>query len=185
MKLNKLYQRAANQKVNTFQVETQGNLYRTITGFEDGIKTKSAWTECFGKNVGKTNETSDVEQARKEAEALHRKKLELGFFEDINNIDNSTLFKPMLACDYNDYKDKIEYPVYVQPKLDGIRCIVRKDGMWSRNGKPIISAPHIFENMKHLFVKDPNLIVDGELYIHSNNNDFNTICSLVKKQKPT
>ena len=41
MKLNKLYQRAANQKVNTFQVETQGNLYRTITGFEDGIKTKS------------------------------------------------------------------------------------------------------------------------------------------------
>ena len=78
MKLNKLYQRAANQKVNTFQVETQGNLYRTITGFEDGIKTKSAWTECFGKNVGKTNETTDVEQAQKEAEALHRKKLELG-----------------------------------------------------------------------------------------------------------
>ena len=69
MKLNKLYQRAANQKVNTFQVETQGNLYRTITGFEDGIKTKSAWTECFGKNVGKTNETTDVEQAQKEAEA--------------------------------------------------------------------------------------------------------------------
>ena len=29
------------------------------------------------------------------------------------------------------------------------------------------------------------MIVDGELYIHSNNNDFNTICSLVKKTKPT
>ena len=185
MKLNKLYQRAANQKVNTFQVETQGNLYRTITGFEDGIKTKSAWTECFGKNIGKANETSDVEQARKEAEALHRKKLELGFFENINDIDSSTLFKPMLAVDYNDYKDKIKYPIYVQPKLDGIRCIVRKDGMWSRNGKAIISAPHIFENIKHLFDEDPNLIVDGELYIHSNNNDFNTICSLVKKTKPT
>ena len=185
MKLNKLYQRSANQKINTFQVETQGNLYRTITGFEDGVKTKSAWTECFSKNVGKTNETSDVEQARKEAEALHRKKLELGFFEDINDIDSSTLFKPMLAVDYNDYKDKVEYPVYVQPKLDGIRCIVRKDGMWSRNGKSIISAPHIFESIKHLFDEDPNLIIDGELYIHSNQNDFNTICSLVKKTKPT
>jgi len=185
MKLNKLYQRAANQKVNTFQVEIQGNLYRTITGFEDGVKTKSAWTECFGKNIGKSNETSDVEQARKEAEALHRKKLELGFFEDINNIDTSTLFKPMLACDFNDYKDKITYPVYVQPKLDGIRCIVRKDGMWSRNGKPIISAPHIFENLKHLFDEESDLIIDGELYIHSNQNDFNTICSLVKKTKPT
>lgn len=185
MKLNKLYQRSANQKINTFQVETQGNLYRTITGFENGVKTKSAWTECFSKNVGKTNETSDVEQARKEAEALHRKKLELGFFEDINDIDSSTLFKPMLAVDYNDYKDKVEYPVYVQPKLDGIRCIVRKDGMWSRNGKSIISAPHIFESIKHLFDEDPNLIIDGELYIHSNQNDFNTICSLVKKTKPT
>jgi len=160
-------------------------LYRTITGFENGVKTKSAWTECFSKNVGKTNETSDVEQARKEAEALHRKKLELGFFEDINDIDSSTLFKPMLAVDYNDYKDKVEYPVYVQPKLDGIRCIVRKDGMWSRNGKSIISAPHIFESIKHLFDEDPNLIIDGELYIHSNQNDFNTICSLVKKTKPT
>ena len=91
MKLNKLYQRAANQKVNTFQVETQGNLYRTITGFEDGIKTKSAWTECFGKNIGKANETSDVEQARKEAEALHRKKLE---------SSKMSLFNPALCSVY-------------------------------------------------------------------------------------
>lgn len=185
MKLNKLYQRATNQKINTFQVEVQGNLYRTITGFEDGVKTKSAWTECFGKNIGKSNETTDQEQAQKEAEALHRKKLELGFYEDINDIDSSTLFKPMLAVDFNDFKDKITYPVYVQPKLDGIRCIVRKDGMWSRNGKTIISAPHIYNTLAHLFETNPNLIIDGELYIHSNQNDFNTICSLVKKTKPT
>jgi ATP-dependent DNA ligase len=185
MKLTKLYQRAANQKINTFEVEVQGKCFRTITGFEDGIKTESAWTCCEPKNQGKKNSTTAEEQAKKEAEALHRKKLELGFFEDINDIDKSTLFKPMLACDFNDYKDRIAYPVYVQPKLDGIRCIVRKDGMWSRNGKRIISAPHIYENIKHLFKINPDLVLDGELYIHSSKNDFNTICSLVKKTKPT
>ena len=184
MKLNKLYQRAANQKVNTFQVEIQGNLYRTITGFEDGVKTKSAWTECFGKNLGKSNETTDVEQAQKEAEALHRKKVELGFFEDINDIDTSTIFKPMLAHKYEDHKDTLKYPVLVQPKLDGIRCIVRKDGMWTRNGKKIVSAPHIYESLKYHFDTNPDLIIDGELYFHDKQN-FNTICSLVKKTKPT
>ena len=50
-------------------------------------------------------------------------------------------------------KDKVKYPIYSQPKLDGIRCIVKKDGMWSRNGKKIISAPHIHESLKPLFEK--------------------------------
>lgn len=91
----------------------------------------------------------------------------------------------MLAHKFEDYKDKIAYPLYSQPKLDGIRCIVRADGMWSRNGKKIVSAPHIFESMKPLFETNPDLIFDGELYADKFANDFNAICSLVKKTKPT
>jgi len=91
----------------------------------------------------------------------------------------------MLAHKWEDRKDKIKYPVFSQPKLDGIRCIVRSDGMWSRNGKRIVSAPHIFESMKHLFDEYPDLIFDGELYAYKFANDFNAICSLVKKTKPT
>jgi ATP-dependent DNA ligase len=72
----------------------------------------------------------------------------------------------------------------VQPKLDGIRCIVKSDGMWTRNGKQIVSAPHIFESLKHHFLANPDLVLDGELYYRDKNN-FNTICSLVKKTKPT
>ena len=34
--------------------------------------------------------------------------------------------------------------------------------MWSRNGKKIISAPHIFESMKSLFDKDSSLIFFDE-----------------------
>jgi len=91
----------------------------------------------------------------------------------------------MLAKDWHKEKAKIKYPIYSQPKLDGIRCIVRKNGMWSRNGKQIISAPHIYEAMKHLFIDNPDLTFDGELYADKLANDFNAICSLVKKTKPT
>jgi DNA ligase-1 len=91
----------------------------------------------------------------------------------------------MLAKDWNKEKSKVKFPLFSQPKLDGIRCIVRADGMWSRNGKQIISAPHIFEILKPLFEINPDLIFDGELYADKFANDFNAICSLVKKTKPT
>ena len=57
--------------------------------------------------------------------------------------------------------------------------------MWTRTGKPIISAPHIFEALKPLFEQDQDLIFDGELYADKYANDFNAIVSLVKKSKPT
>jgi DNA ligase-1 len=116
---------------------------------------------------------------------MHRKRKETGSFELISDIDTPIYFKPMLAHDYNDYKDKIQFPVFSQPKLDGVRCIVRADGMWSRNGKPIISAPHIFESLKPLFEQNPDLILDGELYANKATADFNTIISCVRKTKPT
>ena len=178
MKLSKLYSRSTTGKVCTWGIEINQNKYRTISGF-DGMKlTTSEWTTCDAKSY-----CTAEEQALKEATAIHRKKMETGSFEDINQIDNKVFFEPMLAKDYT--KEKVSFPVYSQPKLDGIRCIVRADGMWSRTGKKIISAPHIFESMKHLFEVDPNLIFDGELYADKFANDFNAICSLVKKTKPT
>jgi DNA ligase-1 len=185
MKLSTLYSRATNGKTTEFTIEVEENKYRTISGYTDGIKTTSQWTICEAKNVGKKNETTPEQQAILEAEAIHRKKKETGHFENISDIDTETYFEPMLAQDFNKYKDKIKYPVWSQPKLDGIRCIVRKDGMWSRNGKRIISAPHIFEALKPTFETNPNLILDGELYADKFANDFNAICSLVKKTKPT
>jgi len=185
MKLSTLYKRAVNGKVNEWTVEIENNCFRTISGYADGVKTTSEWTCCSGKNIGKKNETTPEQQALAEAQAMWTKKVELGSYESIKDIDTPKFFNPMLAHKFEDYKDKIEYPVYSQPKLDGIRCIVRADGMWSRNGKKIISAPHIFESMKPLFETNPDLIFDGELYADKFANDFNAICSLVKKTKPT
>jgi DNA ligase-1 len=185
MKLNTLYKRATNGKVVEHTIEVENNCFRTISGYTDGVKTTSEWTCCSGKNIGKKNETTPNEQAMAEAKAMWTKRVELGNFENINDIDNEVYFSPMLAHKWEDRKDKITYPLFSQPKLDGIRCIVRADGMWSRNGKKIISAPHIFESLKPLFEINPDLIFDGELYADKFANDFNAICSLVKKTKPT
>ena len=185
MKLNTLYKRAVNGKINEWTVEVENNCFRTISGYNDGVKTTSEWTCCAGKNIGKKNETTPEQQALAEAQAMWTKKLELGSYESIDDIDTPKFFNPMLAHKFEDYKDKITYPVFSQPKLDGIRCIVRADGMWSRNGKKIVSAPHIYEAMKPLFETNPDLIFDGELYADKFANDFNAICSLVKKTKPT
>jgi len=180
MKLNTLYSRSVKGKVNTFIIEVESNKFRSITGFDDGKKTISEWTVCEAKSY-----CSAEAQALKEAQAIHRKKIETGSFENMSDIDNEIHFEPMLAHKWEDQKDKVKYPIYSQPKLDGIRCIVKKDGMWSRNGKKIISAPHIYEAMKHLFKTNPDLIFDGELYADKYANDFNAIVSLVKKTKPT
>jgi DNA ligase-1 len=185
MKLETIYKKTKTGATQEWTIEVSDNRYRTHSGQVGGQITTNAWTVVYGKNEGKANGTTDNEQALKEAIAKRTKKLESGYFEDVNNINEQQYFEPMLAAKWEDYKDKIQYPIYSQAKLDGIRCIVTKDGMFSRNGKPIISAPHIIDSLRNLFVVNPDLIFDGELYADKFANDFNTIVSLVKKTKPT
>jgi len=184
MELPILYKKSVNNKVTQWTVEVENNCFRTISGYTDGIKTTSEWTCCSGKNIGKKNETTPEQQALAEAQAMWTKKLELGSYESINDIDTPKFFNPMLAHKFEDYKDKIEYPVYSQPKLDGIRNIIKSDGMWSRNGKKIISAPHIFKALKPILEANPGIILDGELFALRDQCDFNKIISCVRKTKP-
>jgi ATP-dependent DNA ligase len=185
MKLSPIYKQTKGGKIQQWEIEVVGNQYRTISGQTDGKSVISEWTTVYGKNVGRSNETTDEEQAMKEAEAKRTLKLERGYFENIGDIQSKQYFEPMLATKWEDRKDKVAYPIYSQPKLDGIRCIVSSEGMFSRNGKPILSAPHIFDSLRPLFRKYPSLIFDGELYADKFANDFNKIVSLVKKTKPT
>jgi DNA ligase-1 len=185
MKLDTIYKKTKTGATQEWTIEVVGNKYRTHSGQVGGIITTNEWTIVYGKNEGKANATTDSEQCMKEAVAKRTKKLESGYFENIKHINKTQYFEPMLASKWEDSKDKVEYPIFSQPKLDGIRCIVTKDGMFSRNGKPIISAPHIRESLDDLFTKYPDLIFDGELYADKFANDFNKIVSLVKKTKPT
>ena len=148
-----------------------------------------------GKNPGKKNETTPVEQALKEAEAQWTKKKKKGYVESIENAQNGFIDEevikggenPMLAETYAKQGHKIVFPCFAQPKLDGIRCVaIVKNGqctLWTRTRKPIHSVPHIVSAIEALFV-DKNIILDGELYNHDLKEDFERIVSLIRNDEP-
>ena len=168
-------------------VEQNGNKYRMCSGIENGKIVESIWTIVEGKNSGKLNETSDEEQAEKEVLAKYKKQKETGYWENVEDINKFQYFSPMLAHKWTEHKDKVDWSngAYISPKMDGVRCILQKSGATSRNGKCYVSFPHILRELKPLFDKNPNLILDGECYTHRLKNDFDKIISLAKKLKPT
>ena len=95
-------------------------------------------------------------------------------------------FKPMLAHKFDNKRVDWSKPVFIQPKLDGIRCIMKSDGCYSRNGKKFMNVQHLYtKTIKELFKQNPLLVLDGELYNHDLRDNFEKIVSLVRKQKPT
>ena len=95
------------------------------------------------------------------------------------------MIKPMLAHKFDIKRVDYSKPVYIQPKLDGVRCLFTKDGAFSRTGKEWLNIHHINANLEPFFEKYPDVVLDGELYNHELKNDFEKIISLVRKQKPT
>ena len=184
-----LYKRDNNGNVRVWQMELGWDSddiagHRSHTGIKNGAVVTSEWKMTKPKNVGRSNATTAREQAEAEIAALYVQRLDRGYFEDIANIDNFDKFKPMLAVNYENVSIDFENEVvYTQPKLDGIRCLARKDGLWSRQGKPIVSCPHIVDSLKVFFDKYPGAVLDGELYNHELKDDFNKITSLVRKSK--
>ena len=93
--------------------------------------------------------------------------------------------KPMLAHKFDESRVDWSQPVYIQAKLDGVRCLFTKDGAYSRTGKHFKNLAHIELALIPFFKQNPDVILDGELYNHKLKNDFEKIISLVRKQKPT
>ena len=91
--------------------------------------------------------------------------------------------KAMLAHKYNE--DKADYPAFIQPKLDGVRCLFTAKGAFSRANNRFMNVEHIEQALKPFFAKNPTAVLDGELYNHELKDDFEKIISLVKKRKPT
>jgi len=93
--------------------------------------------------------------------------------------------KAMLAHKFDESRVDWNQAVYIQPKLDGVRCLFTKDGAYSRNHKQFMNVRHIEMALKPFFDQHPDVILDGELYNHKLKHDFEKIISLVRKQKPT
>ena len=100
------------------------------------------------------------------------------------------MIKPMLA--YKVDKKPVDWSenVFMQPKLDGVRCVIKLGDnnevqAFSRTGKPWLNIAHITNSLHYFFTQHPDIILDGELYNHDLRDDFEKIISLVRKQKPT
>jgi len=105
----------------------------------------------------------------------------------------------MLAHKFDKSRVDWSHPVYIQPKLDGVRCLIKRVSdfpdqeqlasfsvkAYSRTGKEFKNIKHILDSLKPFFFHQPDVILDGELYNHDLKDDFEKIISLVRKQKPT
>lgn len=181
-----LYKRTKTGAIQHWRIVIDGSTFYTIEGLVDGVHTTSKPTQCQAKNIGRANATTAEKQALVEAQAKWTRKTEKGFTTDISNVDSVNMhYEPMLAQKYEKYKNKITFPVIINPKLDGIRAVVNKDKALTRNGKQHKSIPHILKALEPFFKKFPNAILDGELYNMDFHDDFNRIASLVRKTKPT
>ena len=104
--------------------------------------------------------------------------------------------KPMLAYPVSDKPIDYTKPVFMQPKLDGVRCLIQYDvpenqpdfsgkvTAYSRTGKEWKNINHILGELVPFFNEHPDVVLDGELYNHDFKDNFEKIISLVRKTKP-
>jgi len=185
-KVDTLYKRTNTGATQIWYCEIEDNKYRTVSGQEDGKKVTSKWTVVSGKNVGKSNETTDEEQCIARVESMYVDKKKRGYFEDKADIDESRgYFQPMLAGNFKTaFKFDPNQMYYVQPKLNGARCLATQNRLQTRSGKDnYVSCPHILEELQDFFKQYPNVILDGELYNHDLRDEFEEIMSLIRKNK--
>ena len=163
---------------------------KTTHGYEDGKMVENERLIEVGKNIGKSNETTPVEQAVKEAQSDWNKKKDAGYKPEEEEVamggaggpaPAAAAFVaplPMLELDYHKRGKDIVFPAYAQRKLDGVRCLaISGKGLYSRLGKKF---PQLEAIMKEIDALPAGTILDGELY--SDTLTFQEIVGLVKKE---
>ncbi len=182
------------RKVWKIRVESRGDHGVIVTehGYENGKMVSNERVIEKGKNLGKANATTALQQAISEAQSTWNKKRDAGYTtgmdvtepvpseecvaESVGTRHISVL--PMLAQDYNKRGKSIVFPCFAQRKLDGVRCVASARGLFSRNGK---GFPHLGFIQSEIAALGGEYLLDGELY--SDTLTFQEIVGLVKKEK--
>lgn len=163
-------------KVEEFKEHSTIIISFGYTGSDRFIETTR--TISKGKNTGKSNATTHHTQALAEANAKWKKKCDNEGFLQFIDIDSRSKNEeaekseviplPMLAHDYKKQFAKIRFPCYLQPKLDGFRCLhhIGMGKLWSRQSKQFLNCEHILNDLSKLNFKFKDIILDGELYCH-------------------
>ena len=191
-----LYGEAANSKLKMWDISvyTIDHIPTIITkhGYTDGKIQTNQKSIDIGKNIGKSNYLSPLQNAINIARSLWVKKKESGYNandeenandndDDANknhNPSNMDVPSVMLAHDFNKKENHIKFPCFVQRKFDGTRCVsIPQVGLFSRNKKKYPHLDHITQEINML---PANIILDGELY--SESISFQEIVGIVKRQ---
>ena len=93
-------------------------------------------------------------------------------------------------------KKVITFPCFVQPKLDGLRCVSYAThpahgsndagptvALQSRTGAFFTGLPHIAAALRPYLSQHPSIVIDGELY--TDQMPFEELAGLIKKKKIT
>lgn len=172
------------------------SIISVLFGYKDGKMTESVQKIETGKNIGRKNETSHSEQAILEAKSKWNKKKDSGYTntsktvneqqpegEKIKSVVENKILFPMLANEFGKHKNKIVFPCYMQPKLDGYRCLYNTKTKYcnSRAGKEfdILRKTNLYKELVKIQLES-EIIFDGELYIH--NGIFEHLGMLRKKK---
>lgn len=181
-----LYKKDSKGKIRQLEIRAIGTTLLQRSGLVVGKKVEHTRV-CKPKNVGKSNETTAEEQAIREAAAKVKQKLDEGYFKSIEEATNNVVVLPMLAQEYKAKAKKINWDgdVYIQPKLDGMRCLaVFKGGkvtLISRKNKVLENLDHIIKDLEANVTYRENLVLDGELYVHG--EGFQTNMQYIKKYR--
>lgn len=164
----------------------------TYRGYRNMKITKSAVTTILaGKNLGKKNATNVLTQAISNGNSKYKTKIRAGYSDTIDTADttetNINDFPyPMALSSYKDqnHQKKLKYPLYVQPKLDGVRLLAKLNDknqviLSSRRHKEILGFENLKSELQKILVSD-QFVIDGELYLHG--MDLQTISGIVRQE---
>lgn len=193
-----LYEKSSGGQIKQWTISVDGNVITTEWGLKGGTIQKTSDLIKEGKNLGKANATTPEQQALLEAEAKHTKKKKSGYVESLDSAEAGEVDAlvqggewPMLAEVFQDHAHKVKdrYPVVIQKKYDGHRCVaqVDKEGkvtLWSRERRPIETMGHIITELERTCAAAgvQDCFLDGELYVHGLR--LQDITRLVKKYRP-
>lgn len=175
-----IYKKDSSGKIRYLTVNVAVNELQQISGVMNTDNPIVHAKLCYGKNIGRANETTDSKQAELEAASVVAEKLRLGYFDTIEEAQEKggkDFLLPMLAKDYKKEFKKVKYPCFAQPKLDGMRALGSEENtMTSRTGKVVDTITHI------KFHALGDYVLDGELYAHG--KTFQETMKLIKKYRP-
>lgn len=178
--LYKLDNKGKVRQWNIRAYEIDGNwCYSQSHGIIGGKIQSSETLISAGKNQGRSNATTAQEQCVAEAESLWIERRDRKGYSE--TVPTEKPFEPMLAKSYDKDGKHIKFPCFVQPKLDGLKCLGKvKNGsvtFWSRQNKQFQVLQHLEEQLS----KFPDGIYDGELYLHE--ATFQDIVGAIKRDE--